>query len=50
MRRRGFLMGVGATTGLAAAHKPARSTVPGVDWGRGDVLIEIEAVALMPNK
>ena len=28
------------------AHKPARSTVPGVNWGRDDVLIEIEAVAL----
>lgn len=27
-------------------HKPARSTVPGVNWGRDDVLIEIEAVAL----
>ena len=29
-----------------AAHKPARSTVPGVNWGRDDVLIEIEAVAV----
>lgn len=25
---------------------PARTTVPGVDWGRGDILIEIEAIAL----
>jgi len=27
-------------------HRPARSAVPGIDWGRDDVLIEIEAVAL----
>lgn len=25
--------------------KPARTTVPGVDWGRDDLLIEIEAIA-----
>ena len=30
-------------------HKPARTTVPGVDWGRPDVLIEIEAVAYAPG-
>ncbi len=27
-------------------NPPARTTVPGVDWGRGDILIEIEAIAL----
>jgi 2-iminobutanoate/2-iminopropanoate deaminase len=27
-------------------HRPARTTVPGADWGRGDILIEIEAIAL----
>ncbi|MEE9348034.1 MAG: RidA family protein [Robiginitomaculum sp.] len=26
-------------------YKPARTTVPGVDWGRDDVLIEIDAIA-----
>lgn len=26
-------------------HKPARTTVPGVDWGRDDVLIEIDVIA-----
>jgi 2-iminobutanoate/2-iminopropanoate deaminase len=25
---------------------PARTTVPGVDWGRDDILVEIEAIAL----
>ncbi len=32
------------------AHKPARSTVPGVDWGSPDVLIEIEVVAYDPPR
>ncbi|PHS28318.1 MAG: deaminase [Robiginitomaculum sp.] len=31
-------------------HKPARSTVPGVDWGRPDLLIEIEAIAYAPRR
>ncbi len=31
-------------------HKPARTTVPGVDWGRPDVLIEIEAIAYAPRR
>jgi 2-iminobutanoate/2-iminopropanoate deaminase len=26
-------------------HKPARTTVPGVEWGKG-VLIEVDAIAL----
>jgi len=29
-------------------YKPARSTVPGVDWGRDDVMIEIEMTARRP--
>jgi len=28
------------------ANPPARTSVPGVDWGRDDILIEIEAVAV----
>lgn len=28
---------------------PARTTVPGADWGRPDILVEIEAVALLPE-
>ncbi len=28
---------------------PARTTVPGVDWGRSDILIEIEAIAYHPE-
>ena len=28
-----------------STHKPARSSTPGVDWGRPDILIEIDAVA-----
>ena len=27
-------------------NPPARTTVPGVDWGRDDILIEIEAIAI----
>ena len=30
-------------------HKPARTTVPGVDWGREDMLIEIDVVAKAPD-
>lgn len=26
-------------------HKPARTTVPGVDWGRDDILIELDVIA-----
>ena len=29
-------------------YKPARSTVPGADWGRDDVMIEIEMIARRP--
>ena len=29
-------------------HKPARTTVPGVEWGSG-ILIEIEVIAVMPK-
>lgn len=29
-------------------YKPARTTVPGVDWGRDDILIEIDAIAKLP--
>ena len=29
-------------------YKPARSTVPGVDWGRDNVMIEIEMIARRP--
>lgn len=28
------------------AHRPARTTVPGADWGRDDILIEIDAIAV----
>jgi 2-iminobutanoate/2-iminopropanoate deaminase len=31
------------------AALPARTTVPGLDWGRPDLRIEIEAVALDPR-
>ncbi len=27
-------------------HRPARTTVPGADWGRDDILIEIDAIAV----
>jgi 2-iminobutanoate/2-iminopropanoate deaminase len=29
--------------------KPARTTVPGVDWGRPDLLVEIDAIAVAPD-
>ena len=29
---------------------PARTTVPGADWGRPDILIEIEAIAVGPAR
>jgi 2-iminobutanoate/2-iminopropanoate deaminase len=29
-------------------HKPARTTVPGVEWGKG-VLVEIDAIAIRKN-
>ena len=29
-------------------YKPARTTVPGVDWGRDDILIEIDVTAKLP--
>lgn len=29
-------------------YKPARTTVPGVDWGRDDILIEIDVIAKLP--
>ncbi len=29
-------------------YKPARSTVPGADWGRDDIMIEIEMIARRP--
>ncbi len=28
------------------AHRPARTTVPGADWGTPNILIEIEAIAV----
>lgn len=28
---------------------PARTTVPGVDWGRDDLLVEIDAIAVVPG-
>lgn len=28
------------------AHRPARTTVPGADWGNPNILIEIEAIAV----
>ncbi len=33
-----------------STHKPARSSVPGVDWGNPGVLIEIEAIAYAPRR
>lgn len=30
-------------------HKPARTTVPGVNWGKG-ILVEIDAIALRPDQ
>lgn len=29
-------------------YKPARTSVPGVDWGRDDILIEIDVTAKLP--
>jgi len=29
--------------------RPARTTVPGADWGRADLLVEIEAIAVAPQ-
>lgn len=29
-------------------YKPARSTVPGIDWGRDNILIEIDVIAKIP--
>ncbi|MGV6801535.1 MAG: RidA family protein [bacterium] len=28
-------------------HRPARTTVPGVDWGHAQILMELEAVAII---
>lgn len=36
--------------GRFVARPPARTTVPGADWGRPDILIEIEAVAVRPRR
>ncbi len=47
-----FLKNPGDVTGMNAVYTqffegrlPARTTVPGADWGRADILIEIEAIA-----
>lgn len=32
------------------ARPPARTTVPGADWGRSDILIEIEAIAVRRSR
>lgn len=32
-------------TEFFSARPPARTTVPGVDWGRDDILIEIDVIA-----
>jgi 2-iminobutanoate/2-iminopropanoate deaminase len=29
-------------------YKPARTTVPGVNWGREDILIEIDFIVMLP--
>ena len=34
---------------IFSKHKPARTTVPGVQWGKG-VLVEIDAIALRPDQ
>ena len=34
---------------IFSKHKPARTTVPGVKWGKG-VLVEIDAIALRPDQ
>jgi reactive intermediate/imine deaminase len=33
---------------FSADRKPARTTVPGADWGRPDILVEIDAIAVIP--
>lgn len=35
-----------AYTEFFGDHRPARTTVPGADWGNADILIEIEAIAI----
>jgi 2-iminobutanoate/2-iminopropanoate deaminase len=35
---------------FSAPTKPARSTVPGADWGRPDIMIEMEAVAVARDR
>lgn len=32
------------------AHKPARTTVPGVEWQQGEILIEIDVIARLPQQ
>ena len=32
-----------------SSHKPARTTVPGVAWGKG-ILVEIDAIAVRPEQ
>ncbi|KAF0171317.1 MAG: hypothetical protein IV086_18355 [Hyphomonadaceae bacterium] len=48
-----FLKNPGDVAGMNAVYAqffqaglPARTTVPGVNWGRDDILIEIEAIAV----
>jgi 2-iminobutanoate/2-iminopropanoate deaminase len=33
---------------FAGPDKPARTMVPGVDWGRPDIMAEIDAIAIAP--
>jgi enamine deaminase RidA (YjgF/YER057c/UK114 family) len=35
---------------FARGAKPARTSVPGVDWGRPEILVEIEAVAVVAER
>jgi 2-iminobutanoate/2-iminopropanoate deaminase len=35
---------------FSGAAKPARTAVPGVDWGRPDILVEIDAIAVAPDR
>lgn len=35
---------------FTSPRKPARTTVPGVDWGRPDILVEIDAIAVSGQK
>ena len=30
-------------------HKPARTTVPNINWGRDDILVEIDVIAKLPH-